>query len=164
MVKHAKLPSGEILEFPDETSSAIMDRAVREHLGLPEPTDHEAVGTELGVAKLEVMAGIGAQIARAVQVLEASATEDKSAAVTEAVRVIGQAIEQNSSAMSEVLSVLRAQQSAIAEMIASQQRLAAAVSAPKTVKFDRDSSNRITNVNISSEPEYATPQYSGTVN
>ncbi len=62
MPKLAQLHTGEVLEFPDDASDGIMDRAVRQHLGLPEPTDFDEENLALRQQQVAAVANVGARI------------------------------------------------------------------------------------------------------
>lgn len=65
MTKQAQLPDGTILEFPDETPDAVMDKAVKSHLGQPDFSNVKAGAgkpRQMGVLDaLKREAGLGAR-------------------------------------------------------------------------------------------------------
>lgn len=52
MTREAHLPDGTVLEFPDNTPDAVMDKAVKSHLGggAPKPYANDVGGTVMGAA------------------------------------------------------------------------------------------------------------------
>jgi hypothetical protein len=57
--KQAKLPDGTILEFPPETADAVIDKAVRTHMGVPEQKPLGVGGAIRGAADVALSAARG---------------------------------------------------------------------------------------------------------
>lgn len=50
MTREAQLPDGTILEFPDNTPDAVMDKVVKSHIGGSKPYANDLGGTVMGAA------------------------------------------------------------------------------------------------------------------
>jgi hypothetical protein len=59
MPKRAQLPDGTIMEFPDETSDAVITQTVRKHLGVPEQKPLGVGGAIRGAADVALSAARG---------------------------------------------------------------------------------------------------------
>lgn len=62
MARYAQAPTGEILEFPDETPDSVMDRAMREFVGAPEPVDPMQVQLAVARAVIDAVERVSASV------------------------------------------------------------------------------------------------------
>jgi hypothetical protein len=85
-VKHAKLPTGEILQFPPETHDSVVDAAVMRHLNVAQPTEDPPPDPAM------LMVDIGAQRNSTLEVL-AQGVESLRAQIAEANGTVAAAVE-----------------------------------------------------------------------
>lgn len=69
-MKIARLPDGRMLQFPPETADQVVDRVVRQEMGVPEPVNYDQVKVEISVAAVNTLAQVAQTLARIAPALE----------------------------------------------------------------------------------------------
>ena len=147
MAKYAQVPSGELLEFPDETPDSVVDRSVREFMGLPEPIDPvevQVMAAQASVAAAErVAASVQELIANMQQLSQMSEARqaDTAQASVEGLQALADQVQAQVQVQAEasakgIITQMQALQSLVASLETRMDNLLQAYTAPRKLLHD----------------------------
>jgi hypothetical protein len=146
MVKQARLHDGTVLEFPDDASDGIIDKAVREYLKLPEPVDYEKAEVEAIQSVASATDKVASNTLKVAQ-----SNKDVAEAVANLVQkdvfaTLMPALERITRILERIAN--KPEDSGLAEAI---NNLAVSTSAPRRIETTRDNSGKLMSATIVSE-------------